>query len=888
MLAFQVGSVWGQTSTGVSVTRTISAAFVLPSSQFKVTLHIQADRDLNGMGIEEKLPVGWVIHPLDNAGAAFKRAQGQWVFKRKIKAGDSIEIVYEVEVPGEKELRAGSLPACFSISGVLQSKVPALQIPVGGDSELQVVSIVPGLSAIAHLVPAGKDNPRDSLDFRLSQWISRRQFTRAIELWRSDTPIPGTGGETIDLDLIEKIFAYYETCTPIDKPLPETDAPEFQAVRTITTFLPEDTILIPRGCLDPGPDARRLLVTVEITPKFDAYGVGLQEWLPAGWRVTQIKGDGFFYHRSRTEWIYPKRVAAGETIKLAYQVEAASTLPEGLDCQQGCCGDEVKLVGTVSSALGCDKYEVTGENTVHIWQCLPVMLAISRWDVSDDRLDVTLSDNISFPQVQRAVAFWQQSEPVPFTCGYTVGYETLKAIVAHWLKDIPVTEELPEATHGPTAPGNAADNSYEWFCQMKERQPASDWVGESTIPAVVDAGPDRVITCAEPVVTLKASVSGGKPPYSFVWKDSTGRVVGTTQEIQVDRPGTYTVTVSACHGCAGSDSVTVTQDITPPEVKITADQPALNCAVTVVKLLAQATGGTQPYSYQWTDSAGKSLGTSEAITVSDPGTYTVVVTGANGCSGSDEISITQDIAPPLVDAGPTQTLSCTVKSVSLTPTVTGGTPPYTYQWSGPDGKIIVSEADTGEITVDQPGVYTLTVTGANGCSASDTATVAEDFAAPVLDAGPDKFLTCAEQKAYLHVDISGGHPPYSIVWTDDCGNEIGTTADITVELPGVYTVTVTGANGCSASDTVKVIEAIDPPQVDAGPDRVLTCDVTKVTLDATVTGGTPPYTYAWRDACGRIVGNTEDITVSAPNTYTLTVTGADGCMASDSVVVTKE
>ncbi|RLE39029.1 hypothetical protein DRJ12_00875 [Candidatus Acetothermia bacterium] len=722
MLAFQVGSVCGQTSAGVTVTRTISTAFVLPSSQFKVTLHIQADRDLNGMGIEEKLPVGWVIHPLDNAGAAFNRAQGQWVFKRKIKAGDSIKIVYEVEVPGEKELRAGSLPACFSISGVLQSKVPALQIPVAGESELQVVSIVPSLSAIAHLVPAGKDRPRDSLDFRLSQWISRRQFTRAIELWRSDTPILGTGGETIDLDLIEKIFAYYETCTPVDKPLPETDAPEFQAVRTITTFLPDDTILIPRGCLDPGPDARRLLVTVEITPKFDAYGVGLQEWLPAGWRVTQIKGDGFFYRRAHTEWIYPKRVAAGETIKLAYQVEAASTLPEGRDCQQGCCGDEVKLVGTVSSALGCDKYEVTGENTVHIWQCLPVMLAISRWDVSDDRLDVTLSDNISFPQVQRAVAFWQQSEPVPFTCGYTVGYETLKAIVAHWLKDIPVTEELPEATRGPTAPGNAADNSYEWFCQMKERQPASDWVGESAIPAVVDAGPDRIITCAEPVVTLKASVSGGKPPYSFVWKDSTGRVVGGTQEIKVDRPGTYTVTVSSCQGRAGSDSVTVTQDITPPEV----------------------------------------------------------------------------------------------------------------------------------------------------------------------NAGPDKFLTCAEQKAYLHVDISGGHPPYSIVWTDDCGNKIGTTADITVELPGVYTVTVTGANGCSASDAVKVIEAIDPPQVDAGPDRVLTCDVTEVTLDATVTGGTPPYTYAWRDACGRIVGNTEDITVSAPNTYTLTVTGADGCMASDSVVVTKE
>jgi len=92
--------------------------------------------------------------------------------------------------------------------------------------------------------------------------------------------------------------------------------------------------------------------------------------------------------------------------------------------------------------LGCGKRDVTGEDTVHIWQCLPVILVISRWDVLNDSLDVTLSNNISFPQVQRAVAFWQQNAAVPYTCGYTVGYETLKTIVAHWLTGTPVTESI--------------------------------------------------------------------------------------------------------------------------------------------------------------------------------------------------------------------------------------------------------------------------------------------------------------------------------------------------------------------------------------------------------------------------------------------------------------
>ncbi len=708
--------------SGVRITRTISTAFVLPASQFKVTLHLETDQDLSGVGIEETLPLGWRIHPLDNAGAAFKRAQGQWVFKRKIKAGEGIDIVYEVTVPTADQLRAGSLPVSLSISGTLQSRVPALQIPVIGDSELQVVSNLPVMSAVAHLVPAGRSRPRDAIDLRLGQKISRAQFARAIELWESDIPVPGTGGETIDLPDIERIFAHYETCTSVDEPLPTTYEPGLKAVRTITTFLPDDTLLLPRGCLDPGPDARRFLVTVEITAEHDAYGVGVQEWLPTGWRVTRVESDEFSYRGSRTEWFYPHRLAAGDTLKLVYQVEAAPVPPASPDCRSGCCGEEMRLVGAASSALGCGEYAVTGEDTVHLWQCLPVILAISRWDVTDDTLDVTLSDNISFPQVQRAVAFWQQSEAVPYTCGYTVGYETLKAIVAHWLNDIPVNKELPAAHGGPGASGQAAPGSYEWLCQLKERQPASDWVGEGVIPAVVDAGPDRVLTCTTPTATLRATVSGGVPPYSFIWRDPSGKIIGTTQEITVDRPGTYTVKVNSCQGNAGSDSVTVTQDTTPP----------------------------------------------------------------------------------------------------------------------------------------------------------------------VVDASPDRFLTCNSREAHLTATISNGRPPYTILWTDDRGKEVGTSEEITVTLPGVYTVTVTGANGCTASDTVEVIDAAAPPQVDAGPDRLLTADVEEVTLDATVTGGTPPYSYEWTNSSGGIIGDAEDITVTAPGTYTLTVTGADGCTASDSVTVKKE
>jgi len=457
------------------VVRTISTACALPESQFLVTLHVEVGRDLTGVEIEETLPLGWNIHPLENAEIAFKQSQSQWTFGGKIKAGSKIDIVYEVTVPQADKLYSETLPTCFSITGVLQSKVPSLQTMVSGDSEIQVMSALPVMSAIAHLVPASEKWPVDAVDLRLGQKITREQFARAIELWKTDGVIPATGGETIDLALVEKIISYYETCTPVDDPLPVANGFDLQAERTITTFLPSDTILLPNGYPDPGIVARRFVITVEVVAKNDAYGAGLKEWFPSGWHVTPLKNDGFVYRASHAEWIYPQRLVAGEKRSIVYQVEAAPTPLDGVDLQAGCCGKHARIVGSISSDLGCGKRDVTGEDTVHIWQCLPVILVISRWDVLNDSLDVTLSNNISFPQVQRAVAFWQQNAAVPYTCGYTVGYETLKTIVAHWLTGTPVTESIVGAKLATTLT-SASPGSYEWFCQMKDDQESEDQV----------------------------------------------------------------------------------------------------------------------------------------------------------------------------------------------------------------------------------------------------------------------------------------------------------------------------------------------------------------------------------------------------------------------------
>ncbi|HCP31963.1 TPA: hypothetical protein DIT45_01740, partial [Candidatus Acetothermia bacterium] len=717
----------------VLITRYLSTAYAFPESQFLVTVRLETKCDLEGVGLRESLPLGWRIHPLNNAGAAFKRAKGQWVFDETIHAGSTRQLVYEVSIPSAEGLMTKPLPACFSITGTLQAKVPSLEVLATGDSTLQVVSTLPILSAIAHLVPQTSEAP-DSIDLRLPQTLARDQLIRALELWERDIPVPWTNGERIDLATMNRLAAYYKTCTPVDRPLPIGLDPELAAVRTISTFLPYDSVLPPQGCLDPGLDARRFAVTVDITAGHDAYGVGLKEWVPTGWRVTPIKHEGFWYRSSQVEWVYPKRLPAGETVQIVYQVEILPSPADDLETHAGCCGRDVALVGAVSSGLECSEQDVTGETSIHVWDCLAVILAISRWDVESDGLDVTLSDLISFPQVQRAVASWLEGAALPYTCGYTVGYETLKAVVAYWLTDTPVTEALPEAPVGACEDLGpecyVPSGSHDWFCRMKEHQPPTDRVGvPSPKPPIVDAGPDLMLTCSIRAVTLTAAVIGGVRPYVYEWLSPGEKLIGNTPSITVRDPGTYTLIVRSCGGCRGVDTVTVTEDIEPPSVAARVSQP-ITCSDTSVTLTVAANGGRPPYDYQWTAPTGEVCGTAASIVVEAPGTYTVVVTGTNGCSASDCVTVTQDVEPPVVEATVDQPLTCAKTKVTLTANVTGGRSPYTIEWTSPEGGVIGS---TACITVSEPGTYTVTATGANGCSTSDAVTVLEDVEPPAVD-----------------------------------------------------------------------------------------------------------------------------------------------------------
>jgi PKD repeat protein len=427
----------------VKVMRTISTMSALPGSTFLVVVRIEPEMDLAGVGLEENLPVGWKIKPLENAGAAFKRSSVQWVFIDQIKAGTTKVISYEVTVPSSEELIATTLPVCFTISGIFQARTPAFELPVEGDSQIEITDALSIKTAIAHLVPRVGDDMEDTIDLRLSQKITPNQLSRALEMWQNDETVPWTQGAMIDLETMKELSAYAYTCTPVDLPLPLTPMTDVIAVRTIATPVPCGNILL--NYYGPGGDqaGNTFTVKVEIVADEDLYGVGLKEELPTGWRVIPVENDGFLYKRSRIEWVFPSKVPAGTMKTIIYQVEVPQTATIEMMASDPCYISTSDIYGIVDVALPCLDTPVTGDSAVAVSDCLSVVVAISRWDVENDRIDITLSNKISFQQVQRAIAFWLEDEEVPRTCGYTVDYETLKTIIAYWLTNTDICDPLP-------------------------------------------------------------------------------------------------------------------------------------------------------------------------------------------------------------------------------------------------------------------------------------------------------------------------------------------------------------------------------------------------------------------------------------------------------------
>lgn len=371
--------------------------------------------------------------------------------------------------------------------------------------------------------------------------------------------------------------------------------------------------------------------------------------------------------------------------------------------------------------------------------------------------------------------------------------------------------------------------------------------------------------------TSGVGVAGGTDPYTFLWSSGLG-----TNDTAVNVcAGTYLVTVTDMHGCTGSTTIVVTE---PAVLDAPGSSSNISCfGACDGNASVSPTGGTTPYVYDWTPGAPSGDGT-PSITNLCPGAYACTVTDAQGCTASYSTTITQ---PAVLTLAMSQTnASCGgVCDGTATGTVSGGTTPYTYVWS--NGSSTVSASTTNTISGLCAGSYTLQVTDAHGCVKIDSVTITEP-AVLVANATGNNVTCNAACNGTALVVVAGGTPGYSFDWTP--GNPTGDgSAAISALCPDTYSVTVTDANGCTATSTAVITE---PSPLDPNPvsTNVLCFGACNGTASASPTGGTPGYSYNW------IPGNpsgdgTAAISALCPGTYSVIVTDANNCKDT-SVAVT--
>ena len=173
--------------------------------------------------------------------------------------------------------------------------------------------------------------------------------------------------------------------------------------------------------------------------------------------------------------------------------------------------------------------------------------------------------------------------------------------------------------------------------------------------------------------------------------------------------------------------------------------------------------------------------------------------------------------------------------------------------------------------------YTVTVTNAAGCTATDQVVVTVN-ATPVANAGGNAAV-CSGTSTTLSASASGGVFPYNYVWSNSLGST--PTVNIAPTTTTTYTVTVTGSNGCTASSQATV-SVNATPTANAGG-NVTICTSASTTLSVSGSGAPTPYTYIWSNG---FIGATQTVIPLVTTTYTVTVSSSNGCFSTSQKVVT--
>ncbi len=383
------------------------------------------------------------------------------------------------------------------------------------------------------------------------------------------------------------------------------------------------------------------------------------------------------------------------------------------------------------------------------------------------------------------------------------------------------------------------------------------------IPDIFISGNDT-ITCDKPSITISGG-SSSTGSQGIEWKTPTGSIKFVNM-IQAVDSGIYILFVTGANGCQVSDSVTIIKDVASPNIigkndTLTCNKDSLNLNISVINIRL----------YSWTG-PNNFTSTISSPTVFNKGIYTLTVTGLNGCTSTNFITIEEDKTIPnlLIQ---TDTINCI--RTSIVPIILTDSSVISFSWTGPNG----FTSQLKNPTIQDGGNYSLTVKGKNGCDSLQTISIIEDTQIPLATLEADT-IQCKTTANIRAINIS---PGANIQWKGPKGF-LSNFSNATITESGFYILTVTAANGCVFEDSIFVFQKDQLPDIFASDDT-LNCGRPKLFLN----GGslTPGAKFEWTGPNG-FMSNLPKPEIQDSGIYTLKVTDPNGCEASRQIYITKQ
>jgi subtilisin-like proprotein convertase family protein len=411
-----------------------------------------------------------------------------------------------------------------------------------------------------------------------------------------------------------------------------------------------------------------------------------------------------------------------------------------------------------------------------------------------------------------------------------------------------------------------------YFCTVTDQSGCSEvltYTIQDPLPIKGNVVSTEDVRCfGEQNGSIKTDITGGKPPYTFLWNN-----FDLNDDIFNLKAGVYTLTVTDGNGCNFTMSpLTIRQ---PEPLDVTADsiRPA-SCTLGKNGFISlKVTGGNGGYNYAWKHTTISKPSFSDLIS----GNYTVTVYDKLGCKGNiPNIFIPYINIPIGLSLDVIRDIRCyDDKDGVIATKIKNGKPPFDYNWN--QGIQYFKSGFSDTLLFLASGQYKLTITDSNGCTGVSEQIQLKSFEPYTYKITEIKNNICnTDTDGMISIDVSGGSPPYGILWNEGkyAGNKIA-------NLPtGTYKGIIVDANGCvlhtlqaeiTAMSDIKVNGTVKDDRDNSGIGEIC----------VNPSGGLPPYSIIWS------LTSSSDYCISqlTGGLYRVTITDNLGCAVSTVYIV---